>query len=99
MNYPSAPVALDWDEWNLEHIGKHRVRVEEVEEVTKGNPIFLDSYKDRLLMIGPSASGRMLTVVIGEVPEKPNIYYVFSARSCVRKEVRLFDQRRGGGAS
>jgi hypothetical protein len=82
MKYPSTPVVLSWDEWNLEHIGKHRVRVEEVEEAAKGHPVFVESYKDRLLMVGPSASGRMLTVAIGEVPQKPGVYLL-----CLQRQV------------
>lgn len=96
MSYLKPPVRLDWDDWNLEHIGKYRVRAAEVEEVASGSPVFFESYKNRLLMIGPTASGRMLTVVLGEVPRQPGVYYVFSARSCTRRELRSFDQTRGG---
>ena len=96
MSYPRPPVRLYWDDWNVEHIGKHRVLATEVEEVASGSPVFFDSYKNRLLMIGPTAAGRMLTVVIGEVPHQPGDYYVFSARSCTRRELRSFDQMRGG---
>ena len=84
---------LVWDEWNRAHITKHRVTTNEVEEVTAGFPVFIESYKNRFVMIGPTYAGRMLSVVIGEVPSEPNVYYVFSARSSTSREKRAYDRK------
>src|SRR6476620_4979459 len=81
-------ICLTWDDWNLEHITKHLVTPEEAEEVALGFPHFTETYKNRLLMTGPTRSGRFLTVVIGEDPNSPGVYYVFSVRSASRRERR-----------
>ena len=77
---------LVWDEWNVEHIQKHDVTEREAEEVVAGSPILQPSYKGRFAVIGPTAHGRMLTVVIGPVPREPGSFYVFSARPASRRE-------------
>lgn len=90
---------LHWDDWNREHLVKHAVTVEEAEEVVAGEPIFRASYKQRLAVTGPSAAGRLLTVVIGEVPHQPGSFYVFSARPSSREERREYHEQKGGAPS
>jgi uncharacterized DUF497 family protein len=77
---------LIWDDWNRSHISKHAVIPDEAEDVIAGTPIYRAGYKQRLVLTGPTAAGRMLTVVIGEVPNRPGSYYVFSARPASREE-------------
>jgi uncharacterized DUF497 family protein len=78
--------ALIWDEWNLDHIQKHGMTVNEVEEVLDNRPVALETYKSRLLIIGPNKFGEMRAVVAGLVPGTMETYYVFSARPASRKE-------------
>jgi uncharacterized DUF497 family protein len=86
---------LVWDEWNLTHIWeRHGLRPDAVEDVCFGHHIALVSYKERLVLIGPDRSGRILTVVIGPVPNRLGAYYVFSARPASRKERRQFFEQR-----
>lgn len=85
---------LDWDYWNLEHIQKHQVTREKVEEVVGSIPVFRESYRNRFLMIGHTASGRPLAVAIGPSPNRPGAYYVFSARTAHRMERRDLQQER-----
>jgi uncharacterized DUF497 family protein len=87
-------VPLDWDHWNQEHIRKHDVTREEVEEVVGSIPIFRESYRNRFLMIGLTAAGRPLAVAIGPSPNRPGAYYVFSARTAHRKERRDLQEER-----
>jgi uncharacterized DUF497 family protein len=87
---------LYWDDWNRDHIAKHAVLPGEAEEVIAGRPMVRDTYKQRLLLIGPTLAGRILTVVAGPVPSQPGIYYVFSARPASRKERRAYEQQRRG---
>jgi len=87
---------LHWDDWNREHIAKRAVRPEEAEEVIAGDPIYRKGYKQRLAVTGPTIAGRMLTVVIGAVPDQPGIFYVFSARPASRQERGEFRQQKGG---
>lgn len=87
---------LVWDGWNRDHIAKHEVVPDEAEEVIAGEPFVQATYKQRLQLVGPTASGRMLSIVVGAVPAQPGAYYVFSARSASRKERRKYERVEGG---
>lgn len=87
---------FEWDSWNRHHITKHQVSPEEAEEVAAAEPVILATYKGRFQLIGPTLSGRILTVIVGPVPDHPNSYYVFSARPASRKERQYHDQQNGG---
>jgi uncharacterized DUF497 family protein len=87
---------LVWDDWNRDHIAKHGVLPEEAEEVVAGDPIYRTSYKQRLVATGPTVTGRILTVVIGEVPNQSGSFYVFSARPASREERADYRQQKGG---
>jgi len=86
---------LFWDDWNRGHIRKHQVEPWEVEEVILGNPTVRETYKDRLQLIGPTATGRMLSVIVGPTPSDPGVFYTFSARPASRKERRRYAESRG----
>jgi uncharacterized DUF497 family protein len=94
----SSRPAIDrllWDEWNRDHIAKHAVLPEEAEEVIAGLPRVNETYKQRLQLVGPSLAGRMLSIVVGAVPDRPGVYYVFSARPASRKERGMYEQTKG----
>lgn len=86
---------LVWDDWNLEHIAKHAVSKDEVEEAITGESIFRASYKNRIAVTGPTQVGRMLTIIIGESPRQAHLYYVFSARPASRAERRDYLAEKG----
>ena len=86
MALPPHIDSLVWDDWNRQHLTKHAVTPDEVEQVVAGVSFARATYKDRLQIVGPTAAGRMLSVVIGPVPEQPHVYYTFSARPASRKE-------------
>jgi uncharacterized DUF497 family protein len=88
--------SLAWDDWNLVHITKHEVSPEEVEDVVFGAAVVFPSYKNRHKLVGLTRSGRVLSVVIGQVPGEPHVYHVFSARPASRKERRKFAQAQEG---
>ncbi|MBA2278214.1 MAG: BrnT family toxin [Chloroflexia bacterium] len=94
MNRPHV-ARLSWDAWNREHIAKHEVVPEEAEEVVAGTPFFRETYKQRLQLIGPTATGRMLSIVVGADPDQPSEFYVFSARPASRKERGMYERARG----
>jgi uncharacterized DUF497 family protein len=86
---------LIWDSWNIAHIARHHVIPEEVEAVCHGAPMFSATYKGRLRVVGPTPTGRMLTVILGPT-EEAGVYYPITARPADRKERRLYAQARGG---
>ena len=83
---PPTIERLVWDAWNLEHIQKHGVTPDEVEDVFGAHASYAETYKSRLLVTGMTVMGRILSVVIGQSPDVPGHWYVFSARPASRKE-------------
>lgn len=60
---------FDWDEWNCKHIARHGVTPEEAEEALTLQPMELevqDDVEPRLLCLGKTRFGRLLTVVYTE---------------------------------
>ena len=84
-----------WDDWNLEHIAKHAVLPEEAEEVVIGDATGEESYKQRFKFVGPTSQGRMITVIVGAVPARTGVFYVFSARPASRKERQAYTIAKG----
>ena len=89
-------VDLEWDDWNREHIAKHDVTQQDVEEVVAGDPAVRETYKNRLQLIGPTRTGSVLAVIVGPVPGTSGRYYTFSARPASRSERRFYQEQRGG---
>ncbi len=85
---------LVWDSWNVVHIARHEVTPDEVEEVCHGEHIARLTYDERLLLIGPTLSGRMLAVILGPT-NKSGIYYPVTARPVSKKERNLYKNEMG----
>lgn len=97
MRIDSKIERLVWDDWNRAHIGKHAVEIQEVEETAVRQSIRKLTYKGRLMLIGSTVAGRMISIIVGPVPDQPGSFYVFSARPASRTE-RLRYERETGGA-
>jgi uncharacterized protein len=85
---------LIWDSWNVAHIARHDVTPDEVEEACHGDPVVLESYGGRLVLVGPTMAGKLLAAVFA--PEGEDTYYVVTARSASRKERRYYQAQKGG---
>ena len=59
--------SLYWDDENIEHISKHSVNPQEVEDVCFGTHIIRREGDRRYILSGQSANGRYLNVVIERV--------------------------------
>jgi uncharacterized DUF497 family protein len=81
---------LLWDDWNTAHIARHDVTPEEVEQLSQGPYIDGEANKGRIILIGPTAAGRMLAAILDPEPE-PGVYYPVSARPASRKERRRYE--------
>lgn len=91
---------LIWDSWNVVHIARHKVTPEEVEQVCVGNPYQDYGHTERIRLIGPTSTGRMLSIVLAAKGQ--NIYYPVTARPASRKERRYYEEiykNEGGGIS
>ncbi len=89
---------LIWDAWNVAHIARHQVAPDEVEEVCHGDVVARQTYQGRLIIIGPTQSGRILAVVLAP-EEPPGVYYPLTARPASRNERRRYRESRGGEPS
>lgn len=80
--------SLDWDNWNREHISKHKVTIDEVEEAYQSKTNESKSYYGRKIILGKTKRARLLTIVVSfEKQEDP---YVVSARDMSKKERRIY---------
>ncbi len=75
---------LIWDDWNKEHIGRHGILPEEVEEACHSTNEVVESYRKRILLIGKTKKGKLLAIVLS--PENRSlqqydegIYYPITA--------------------
>lgn len=79
---------LIWDDFNISHIAKHKVKVYEIEMLLKDKGLrFLSAKNSRFFALGKSAK-RLLTVVIAK--ERGNKFYVVTARDMSKSERRYY---------
>ncbi|MBP9702529.1 BrnT family toxin [Candidatus Woesebacteria bacterium] len=76
--------SLIWDEFNITHITKHGVSVEEVEAACRNQLHVLTSYNNRQMLFGVTNKSRYLTIILEK--NYSNHYYVVTARDISRKE-------------
>lgn len=83
----------------MAHVARHGVTPEEVGEVCTGEFVALQSYKERLLLIGPTQAGRTLAVVLEPDvdPGGVGIWYPVTARLASREERSYYRTQKGGG--
>lgn len=86
---------LIWDAWNVGHITRHKVSPEEVEDVCHGESVTSQTYKGRLRVVGPTAGGRMLTVILA--PLNRGVSYPVTARPASAKERERYNESKRGG--
>lgn len=85
---------LVWTKQNIDHIARHDVTPQEVEEVCHSEFALFDAKHGRFLLIGPTKSGRAITVVL-DPESKENVYYPVTAHSSDRKERRMYTLTKG----
>jgi uncharacterized DUF497 family protein len=85
---------LRWDDWNVGHIARHQVTTEEAEEVWHNDYIVREAYMGRVMLIGPTNTGRVLAVVLDPEPEE-GVYYPVTARPASRRERRQYHHEKG----
>ena len=83
---------LIWDSWNREHIKKHNVAVEVVEEAVSNLLAHRMGHDGKIVLIGRSDK-RLIAMIIAH--EEGNKYYVVTARDADRKERKLVYEKEG----
>lgn len=76
-----------WDAQNEEHIARHGVEPEEVEEAFLGRKMLLRAREGRYILLGRAASGRYLLVAF---TLSARVARVITARDLTRSEKRRF---------
>ena len=83
---------LVWDEWNIEHIAKHSVRTEEIEDVCLGKRIIINKIgQQKVRVLGQTYVGRYLAIFL--VNRGGGNFYPISARDCASKERRFLRRK------
>ncbi|HVF69819.1 MAG TPA: hypothetical protein VNA13_04635 [Xanthomonadales bacterium] len=65
---------LIWDDWNREHLAKHKVSPEEVEEICHGKYQAFESFRGRIQVIGKTKSGKKLIIILSPEDRDLKIY-------------------------
>lgn len=55
---------LEWDDENIEHIARHNINPQEVEDVCFGTHLYKRDRPNIYILSGQSSNGRCLNVVI-----------------------------------
>ncbi len=84
-----------WDTWNVQHIAKHHVLPEEVEEICHRSLLILQGQqKKRFVLIGATNEERMLTIVLE--PKGHGVYYPITAYPSDPQDIALYKRLQGG---
>ena len=83
---------FQWDNWNIEHIAKHAVNSQEVEEACYRKPLIKKSKDGLYIVYGQTHAGRYLFIVIKYNPQ--GLVYTITAREMTQSERRLFHKHK-----
>lgn len=93
MNQPA--IEFDWDEANLGHIARHRVKPEEAEQVILNDPVDLGmefvEREERYLSLGATSGGRVLLVVTTWREDRVRVVTAFEP---IKRLVQFYYQER-----
>ena len=81
---------FDWDEGNIDHIARHGVDIDEVEQALASKPLIRKGRSDRYFPFGRTRAGRLFIVVknLGKGWAR-----VITARDMTNNEKRLFREK------
>ena len=85
------PLTFEWDDENIEHIARHKVEINEAEEVFDNRPLILRTQEDKYLAIGQTDEGRYLAIVFAR---KPGRTRVITARDLTEREKKGLKRRK-----
>ena len=85
--------SFDWDAGNVDHIARHRISRDEVEEIFESRYYMVRGRDGRYVAIGQTASGRYLYCVLERTGQAGRIRIV-TARDAELWERRLFKRKR-----
>ena len=83
-----------WNDWNVEHIGRHGVSPERAEEVIRGatSPYPLHREHDKWLVWGRATGGDLLQEVF--IIDEDDSVFVIHARPLTKNEKKRYRRRK-----
>ena len=84
---------LGWDAWNEDHVARHGINPDEVEEAARNAPHMIRARGRTFRVIGQTDGGRSLTVFVA--PRPGGTFYVVTARDADEIVRRAYQQRDG----
>jgi uncharacterized DUF497 family protein len=81
-----------WNEWNINHIARHGVTPQEVEEACFNQPLCRKTKSNLYLIYSQTDAGRYLLIVLRLNPS--NIAYPITARAMTDSEQKYYRQER-----
>ncbi len=84
---------FDWDRANIDHVGRHGVDPQEVEEVFMVRPLLRRVRGGRLAALGQTLAGRYMIIFFERVNR--NMVRVITARTMGETERRWYRRHRG----
>lgn len=81
-------LGFEWDDANLDHIARHGVDAEEVEETLVARPVIRRTHHGYYLWFGQSEAGLHLTVVV--TVKAGGIARVITARDMSKREKKSY---------
>ena len=82
---------FEWDEGNIEHILRHNVGLDEIEEACVNNRYIRRTLNKRYLIYGVTDSGRYLLIV--GIDKGKGIFRTITARDMTGREKSLYKRR------
>lgn len=83
---------LEWNEWNIEHIAKHSVTPQEVEEACYNQAVCRRTKDGLYIVYGQTDAGRYLFMVVRYKSE--GVVYVITARTMNKNEEKYYRKER-----
>jgi uncharacterized DUF497 family protein len=87
---------FDWNDANRNHIARHNVLPEEVEQLFRNRPLFLSSYnrngEERLNLVGETDQRRVLLVVVTWRNDAFRVVTVWDANQSSRNDYRQWKE-------
>ena len=83
--------AFEWDAANIEHVLRHNVAPEEVEEACVNRPLVRRTTERRYLVYGAADDGRHLFIV--GINKGRGVFRAITARDMTEREKSLYKRR------
>jgi hypothetical protein len=96
VNKKKSSKKFIWNEKNIAHIARHDVIPAEVEEVCHGDRIDRKGHENRAFLVGPTSTGRILTVIL-DPTEETGVYFPVTAYDASKTSIRDYENEKNEG--